>query len=103
LNCSFISSPPYSNSYSQEDYPGTPASHPFIERVIGTTRRECLDQLIFCNKLDLQRKLDRFQDYYNEDRAHSSLNMNTTQMMAMENAGEKIIASVDDYRLQWSV
>jgi transposase InsO family protein len=62
-----------------------------------------LDQLIFCSKLDLQRKLDRFQDYYNEDRVHSSLNMNTTQMMAMENAGEKIIASVDDYRLQWSV
>jgi hypothetical protein len=27
--------------------PGTPTSHPFIERVIGTTRRECLDQLIF--------------------------------------------------------
>jgi len=23
--------------------PGTPTSHPFIERVIGTTRRECLD------------------------------------------------------------
>ncbi len=27
--------------------PGTPTSHPFIERVIGTTRREYLDQLIF--------------------------------------------------------
>jgi putative transposase len=77
---------------------GTPTSHPFIERVIGTTRRECLDQLIFFSKLDLQRKLDRFQDYYNEDRVHSSLNMKTPQMMAMENAGEKIIASIADYR-----
>jgi len=38
--------------------PGTPTSHPFFERVIGTTRRECLDQLIFFNKLDLQRKLE---------------------------------------------
>ena len=27
--------------------PGTPTSHPFIERVIGTTRREYLDNLLF--------------------------------------------------------
>jgi hypothetical protein len=27
--------------------PGTPTSHLFIERVIGTTRREYLDQLFF--------------------------------------------------------
>lgn len=46
--------------------PGTPTSHPFIERVIGTTRREYLDQLFFFNGVDLQRKLDLFQDYYNE-------------------------------------
>jgi putative transposase len=39
--------------------PGTPTSHPFIERVIGTTRGECMDQLIFFSKLDLQRKLIR--------------------------------------------
>ena len=31
--------------------PGTPTSHPFIERVIGTTRREYLDQLIFSTGL----------------------------------------------------
>jgi len=77
---------------------GTPTSHPFIERVIGTTRRECLDQLIFFNKLDLQRKLDHFQTYYNENRVHSSLNMKTPKMMAMENAGEKNIASISNYR-----
>jgi putative transposase len=71
--------------------PGTPTSHPFIERVIGTTRKECLDQLIFFGKLDLRRKLDRFQDYYNEDRVHSSLNMKTPQMMAMENSGERLL------------
>ena len=77
--------------------PGTPTSHPFIERVIGTTRREYLDQLFFFNGVDLQRKLDLFQDYYNENRAHSSLNMKTPRMMAMENACEKNIASIDDY------
>ena len=78
--------------------PGTPTSHPFIERVIGTTRMEYLDQLFFFNGVDLQRKLDSFQKYYNDYRGHSSLNMETPQMMAMENAGEKNIASIDDYR-----
>ena len=51
--------------------PGTPTSHPFIERVIGTTKREYLDQLFFFNGVDLQLKLDHFQDYHNENRAHS--------------------------------
>jgi hypothetical protein len=42
-----------------------PRSHPFIERLIGTLRREYLDQTFFWNGLDLHRKLDRFAAYYN--------------------------------------
>lgn len=78
--------------------PGTPTSHPFIERVIGTTRRECLDQLVFFNKLDLQRKLDHFQVYYNEDRIHSSLDLKTPSKMATENSSSKGIALIEEYR-----
>jgi putative transposase len=78
--------------------PGTPTSHPFIERVIGTTRRECLDQLIFFNKLDLQRKLDHFKAYYNEDRVHSSLDLKTPKAMANENPTNKVIALLEEYR-----
>jgi hypothetical protein len=78
--------------------PGTPTSHPFIERVIGTTRRECLDQLFFFNKLDLQRKLDQFQAYYNEDRVHSSLGMRTPRRMAVDNPTDRNVVSLDHYR-----
>ena len=53
--------------------PFTPVSHPYIERVIGTVRRECLDQTLFWNEVDLQRKLNDFTDYYNNHRVHSSL------------------------------
>ena len=35
--------------------PYTPISHPFVERLIGTIRREYLDQVPFWNSLDLQR------------------------------------------------
>jgi transposase InsO family protein len=38
--------------------PGTPRSHAFIERLIGTIRREYLDQTLFWNQGDLERKLE---------------------------------------------
>lgn len=52
--------------------PYCPRSHPFVERLIGSVRRECLDQTFFFNKVDLERKLSTYQDYYNEGRVHSS-------------------------------
>ncbi|WNO10627.1 integrase core domain-containing protein [Teredinibacter sp. KSP-S5-2] len=52
--------------------PGVPTSHPFIERIIGTVRREFLDHTLFWTCSDLQRKLDQFKDYYNQNRVHSS-------------------------------
>ncbi len=53
--------------------PFTPISHPFVERLIGTIRREYLDQVLFWNSLDLQRKLDEFKSYYNQYRTHTAL------------------------------
>ena len=53
--------------------PFVPCSHPFNSRLIGTIRREYLDQVLFWTRLDLQRKLDRFAAYYNESRVHSAL------------------------------
>ncbi len=50
--------------------PHVPLSHPFVERLIGTVRREFLDCVLFWNATDLQRKLDTFQHYYN----HASYN-----------------------------
>ncbi len=53
--------------------PFTPISHPFIERLIGTVRREYLDHVPFWNSLDLQRKLNDFKAYYNHHRTHAAL------------------------------
>jgi putative transposase len=53
--------------------PYTPVSHPFVERLIGTIRREYLDQTPFWNSLDLARKLEEFKIYYNNSRVHQSL------------------------------
>jgi transposase InsO family protein len=53
--------------------PYAPISHPFVERLIGTIRREYLDRAFFWNAVDLARKLDEFRDYYNAYRVHRSL------------------------------
>lgn len=57
--------------------PYTPSSHPFVERLIGTVRRECLDQTFFWNSPDLEKKLGLFQDYYNQNRVHTARDGNT--------------------------
>ena len=62
--------------------PHVPISHPFTERLVGTIRREFLDQTLFWNKRDLEEKLGEFQDYYNTHRIHQALNLKTPDEVA---------------------
>ena len=57
--------------------PHVPLSYPFVERLIGTMRREFLDHVLFWNARDLERKLADFQIYYNAARSHASLEGHT--------------------------
>jgi len=47
--------------------------NPFVERLIGTLRRECLDHVIVWNEPSLRRTLKLFLAYYHEWRPHLSL------------------------------
>jgi putative transposase len=53
--------------------PYVPLSHPFVERLIGTIRRELLDRTLFWTGADLEAKLMDFQHYYNAHRTHAGL------------------------------
>jgi len=53
--------------------PYAPVSHPFVERLIGTIRREYLDRILFWTTADLEAKLINFQHYYNCHRTHAGL------------------------------
>ena len=57
--------------------PHVPMSHPFVERLIGSVRRELLDQTFFWTATDLENKLRHYQAYYNECRAHTGRYGNT--------------------------
>ena len=75
--------------------PHVPISHPFVERLIGSIRRELLDQVFFWTAADLERKLSDYQCYYNQSRTHSSINGATP---AEEN--ERQVIDINDYRWQ---
>ena len=77
--------------------PYVPLSHPFVERLIGTVRRDFLDHTFFWNTLDLERKLEDFKQYYNWYRVHSSLNGYTPA----ETSGEAIFSKADLNEYQW--
>ena len=53
--------------------PRCPWQNPFVERVIGSLRRECLDHVIVWNERALRRHLQRYLAYYHEWRTHLSL------------------------------
>jgi putative transposase len=53
--------------------PYVPLSHPFVERLIGTIRRDYLDRTLFWTTADLESKLRDFQSFYNCHRTHAGL------------------------------
>ena len=55
--------------------PRSPWQNPFVERLIGTLRRDCLDHVIALNERQLKRVVARYLDYYHDWRTHLSLSM----------------------------
>jgi putative transposase len=53
--------------------PRCPWQNPFVERVIGSFRRECLDHVIVWNERSLLRHLRDYLAYYHEWRTHLAL------------------------------
>jgi putative transposase len=62
----------------------SPCQSPFVERVIGSIRRECLDHVIVFNKAHLIRLLTSYFEYYHESRTHLSLDRNAPDPRQVE-------------------
>ena len=77
--------------------PYAPLSHPFVERLIGTIRRECLDRTLFWTAADLEIKLLDFQRYFNSHRTHATLDGRTPEPSVVEGFTR---ATVTSYRWQ---
>jgi transposase InsO family protein len=53
--------------------PRSPWQRAYVERVIGTIRRECLDHVTVFNEASFHRYIELFLSYYHESRTHLSL------------------------------
>jgi transposase InsO family protein len=52
----------------------SPWQNPYVERLIGSIRRECMDHVIVFNEAGVRRVLKSYFDYYNNSRTHLALN-----------------------------
>jgi putative transposase len=57
--------------------PRSPWQNAFVERLIGSIRRDCLDHVIVLNERHLKRILTGYFDYYHRWRTHLSLGMDS--------------------------
>jgi len=73
--------------------PYVPWSHPFVERLIGTVRREYLDRTLFWTTADLENKLLDFRTYFNHHRTHAA-----RAGRPPEDAPTRPIANLQSYR-----
>jgi transposase InsO family protein len=53
--------------------PRSPWQNPYVERLVGSIRRECLDRVIVFNERQLRKVLECYFEYYHEVRPHRSL------------------------------
>ena len=53
--------------------PSSPWQNAYVERVIGSIRRECLDHIVIFNERHLRRLMSAYLDYYHRSRTHLSL------------------------------
>jgi Integrase core domain len=53
--------------------PQSPWQNAYVERLIGSIRRECLDHVIILNETGLRRMLKSYFEYYERTRTHLSL------------------------------
>ena len=59
--------------------PRSPWQRAYVERLIGTLRRECLDHFIVFHERSLYRQLRTFVDYYHRNRVHLALEKDTPE------------------------
>ena len=64
-----------------------PKANALAERVIGTLRRECLDHVIVWDEQHLASVLTEFVRYYNQDRPHRTLGLQTPELRPCPTTG----------------
>ena len=67
--------------------PRSPWQNAYVERLIGTLRRDCLDHVLIFGERHLRRVLTAYSIYYNETRTHLGLSKDTPLPRATQRFG----------------
>jgi hypothetical protein len=67
--------------------PGSPWQNGYVERLIGTVRRECLDRMLIFGESHLRRVLASYAVYYNQARTHLALQKDAPLHRAVQRSG----------------
>ena len=76
--------------------PRSPWQNVYVERLIGSIRRECLDHMIVLGEAHLRRILRGYAAYCNVSRTHRSLNKDAPLQRAIERLGAVVSRPVLD-------
>ena len=74
--------------------PGSPWQTPYVERLIGSIRRECLDHIIAINQSSLRRTLKSFFAYYHNSRCHLALDKDSPETREVQPPSRGIVVEI---------
>jgi putative transposase len=76
--------------------PRSPWQRAYVERVIGTIRRESLEHVIVFNERGLHRYIRDFVDYYHRSRTHLGLAKDTPESRSVQSAQAGRVISIPE-------
>jgi transposase InsO family protein len=74
--------------------PRSPWQRAYVERVIGSIRRECLDHVIVFSEGSLRRSLTAYLSYYHQWRTHLSLDKDAPQSRKGQQTSEGPVVEI---------
>jgi transposase InsO family protein len=74
--------------------PRSPWQNPYVERLIGTLRRECLDHVLIFGEQHLRRVLTLYALCYNETRTHLGLAKDAPRRRAVQRCGDIVTTPI---------
>jgi len=74
--------------------PRSPWQNAYVERMIGSIRRECLDHIVIFNERQLRRVLSSYVDYYHGTRTHLSLDKDCPERRPIQPRNKRKVIAI---------
>ena len=74
--------------------PSSPWQNGYVERLIGTVRRECLDRVLIFGEVHLRRILSSYAAYYNQVRPHLALGKDAPLRRRVQRSGDIVAVRI---------